>query len=498
MARAPDAEDLTCSVCLSIFTEPVTLGCGHSFCRGCVTALPAAQCPQCRAAFPSASDLQLLPTSHILKSLSDRARERPQPGHGPGPQEPGLCPEHEERMKLFCVTDQRLACIICRDGEAHDGHKFKPIREAAAALRRDIDLGLANVESQVNVIQNLKQTQSSEMKKAQDLSAQLEKQVQSQFEAMQQFLQRREREILNELRLKEENAVGNMSKSLSVMKKKLSECEELKESWSQIMEVTDPEMLLRRWSEEHGQTAGDLFREKTEGLAVVPSPVFNDPNLSHLQFFIWKEMLQMVEPKPDLITLQDENPFLTVSEDQRSFHYAPQSWQSLQKQKCLRQPNLHNSAQQFTFGFNQNFSGSSEMRGFSFQATTASAPKVNVPKSFSVRSTNEFSSGQHYWEVEVRLRDFWGVGVTDFFLKYENGKYFVCELDKSTELTVRGRLLKLGVYLNCSSKTLTFYDADSMERLREVRCDGLTLPVSAYFCITKKEPDTNPITVCRY
>uniref|UniRef100_A0A8C6SJ16 Uncharacterized protein n=1 Tax=Neogobius melanostomus TaxID=47308 RepID=A0A8C6SJ16_9GOBI len=459
MASALYAEELTCPVCLSIFTEPLTLPCGHSFCRGCITSVPEAKCPQCRAPCPPASELQLLPTSLILKSLAQRFSTKVQRLKSSYflillSQEPWLCPEHDERMKLFCVTDQSLICIICRDGEAHDGHRFKPIREAAAALRRDIDLGLVNITGQTEKIQKLVQTQSAEVKKAKELSAQLKSQVQQEFNSMHQFLRRREDQIINEMRIKEEDAVENMSQSLNAMKRALSECGELKESWTHIMEVlkqcpivflkvTDPEKFLRRWSEEHSAAAGDLFRERTEGLAVVQSPVFQGPYQSHLQFFMWKEMLQEVEPKAEALTLKDDNPSVTVSEDRR--RYAPA-----------------------------------------------------VPESLSVSSSSTFSSGQHYWEVELRLRDFWCVGITDYFLKHEDQKYFVCEANSSTELFPGGRLLKLGVYLNCSSKTLTFYDADSMKRLHQIHCRGLSLPVSAYFCIRHKEPDTNPITVCRY
>lgn len=42
-----------------------------------------------------------------------------------------VCPDHDERLKLFCETDQKLVCLICRDGDQHQGHKFKPVDEAA-------------------------------------------------------------------------------------------------------------------------------------------------------------------------------------------------------------------------------------------------------------------------------------------------------------------------------------------------------------------------------
>lgn len=73
MASHLYSEDLTCSICLTIFTDPVTLLCGHSFCRTCITDVlnTQQQCPQCRTAVRTES----LPTSHILKSLAEKAKE---------------------------------------------------------------------------------------------------------------------------------------------------------------------------------------------------------------------------------------------------------------------------------------------------------------------------------------------------------------------------------------------------------------------------------------
>ncbi|XP_055022002.1 zinc-binding protein A33-like isoform X2 [Boleophthalmus pectinirostris] len=326
MAGAFYAEDLRCSVCLHIFTEPVTLSCGHSFCRSCITAVPSAQCPQCRALLPAAGELEHLVTNHILKSLAEKAKERPLQRSGPG-QEKLLCPEHDEKLKLFCVTDQQLACIICRDGEAHDGHKFKPIREAAASLRRDLDLGLSNMASQIEEIQNLKDAQSQARSTAKDLCGNLQSQIHRQFETLHQHLRKREEQIRVELKTKEETTVQKMNHSLSSMDTALAQCREQRDSWQQLLQVTDPEMFLRRWSEEQSNTASkDLFKRWSEGLSVVQSPLFQGPFQSHLQFFMWKELLQVVEPRPDLLKLRDDNSSLTVSEDKRSFHFAPQSW----------------------------------------------------------------------------------------------------------------------------------------------------------------------------
>ncbi|NXI40044.1 TRI25 ligase, partial [Galbula dea] len=56
-------EDLTCSICLCLFSRPVTVPCGHNFCASCLDLSWAGlsgdfSCPQCRATFQSRPPLQ--------------------------------------------------------------------------------------------------------------------------------------------------------------------------------------------------------------------------------------------------------------------------------------------------------------------------------------------------------------------------------------------------------------------------------------------------------
>uniref|UniRef100_A0A4W3GIG3 RING-type domain-containing protein n=1 Tax=Callorhinchus milii TaxID=7868 RepID=A0A4W3GIG3_CALMI len=61
MASEQELENLrneaTCSICLEFYTEPVTIDCGHNFCRGCIlqcwgTGQESVSCPQCRQQIP--------------------------------------------------------------------------------------------------------------------------------------------------------------------------------------------------------------------------------------------------------------------------------------------------------------------------------------------------------------------------------------------------------------------------------------------------------------
>lgn len=143
---SPLSLQIKCSVCLSDFTDPVTLSCEHSFCRECITghmqaSLGPSACPECQRPYNKedlkSSRLLRNMTStvreHLAEQKSDRStsKEGTQALNSPEMEKMLMCSEHDEKLKLFCETDQKLVCVICRDGDKHKGHVFKPVKEAA-------------------------------------------------------------------------------------------------------------------------------------------------------------------------------------------------------------------------------------------------------------------------------------------------------------------------------------------------------------------------------
>ena len=63
-------ESLECTVCLSVFVCPVTLACGHTFCRDCsedaLNRGRSSQCPLCRREIDGTS----LPAETVTASLN--------------------------------------------------------------------------------------------------------------------------------------------------------------------------------------------------------------------------------------------------------------------------------------------------------------------------------------------------------------------------------------------------------------------------------------------
>ncbi|KAL7398607.1 hypothetical protein ABVT39_012221 [Epinephelus coioides] len=581
MASASYSEDLTCAICLTIFTDPVNLLCGHSFCRGCITdALwSQEQCPQCRTAVPT--EVKSLPTSYILKSLAEKAKEAEKIKTEPAKEKAEvseLCPEHDEKLKLFCVTDQQLACIICRDGERHEGHKFKPIKEAAASLRRELEGGMENLCGDILAMESLANTQREEIRKTKAKSEQLMTQIHRQFEEMHQFLRKREDEIKNELKLKEQDDVEKMSKSLKVIETALSEHREVEEKLTSVLKIEDSERLLKSWTEGNSRTsAEDLIKPKANDLQVVDSSLSLGPYESHLQFFMWKEMLQVIQPRAELLSLKSNSADIAVSEDGRSlfsttkgnqaslgsapaFGSARGSGQTtglgfgsttgsgqtagfgfgstkgsgqtagfgfgsstgLGQTTGFGFGSTTGSGQTAGFGFGStkgsgqtagfgfgSSTGSGQTAGFGFGSSTGSGQttgstfgsttglgqtlnsgkasfdqttnKSSRPFLFTNHafSVNEFTLGQHYWEIEVGLRDYWELGIKDHFLKYDGQKYLTCCPNETTdsdsefncdseELVFTDQPRKFGIYLNCASKKLSFYDADNMTHIHTV------------------------------
>lgn len=130
-------EELLCPICYDPFREAVTLGCGHNFCKGCVSRSwehGAHVCPVCKEA-SSFDDLRI---NHTLNNLVEMILKEEGQRRG---RVATLCPLHQEEAKLFCLEDKELVCFTCQSSKQHEGHKMRLVQEAAADFRVRDDPG---------------------------------------------------------------------------------------------------------------------------------------------------------------------------------------------------------------------------------------------------------------------------------------------------------------------------------------------------------------------
>ncbi|XP_041652013.1 tripartite motif-containing protein 59 [Cheilinus undulatus] len=136
-------EDLTCSVCYSLFSDPRVLPCSHTFCKNCLDNLLQVstnysiwrplrlplKCPNCRSVveLPPAG-IEALPTNVCLRAIIEKYQNESEP-------RPPPCEEHHRQpLNMYCIQDRQLICGLCLTIGEHQGH---PIDDLQAAFIRE-------------------------------------------------------------------------------------------------------------------------------------------------------------------------------------------------------------------------------------------------------------------------------------------------------------------------------------------------------------------------
>ena len=133
-APSPTAElpsEASCPICLEYFRDPVSIHCGHNFCRACITrcwewSTVNFSCPQCRETAP---ERNFRPSRELARVLEIAKRLSLQAARGEVVEEEG-CERHREPLKVFCKDDEAFICMICRESRAHRSHTMLPVQDA--------------------------------------------------------------------------------------------------------------------------------------------------------------------------------------------------------------------------------------------------------------------------------------------------------------------------------------------------------------------------------
>ncbi|XP_032885442.1 nuclear factor 7, brain-like [Amblyraja radiata] len=150
-------EEVVCPICLDFFTDPVSLECGHNFCRSCITQSwdkeARNSCPECREQFTD----RTLRVSWALARLSEKARTL---SLNRTEKESKLqCEEHQEELKLFCETDKKLICVLCAGGREHRDHRFMLVDEAVETYKDQVKSSIQSLTKKLSGIQQMEQKQ---------------------------------------------------------------------------------------------------------------------------------------------------------------------------------------------------------------------------------------------------------------------------------------------------------------------------------------------------
>ncbi|XP_073704003.1 zinc-binding protein A33-like [Garra rufa] len=418
------AEDLTCPVCCEVFSFPVILSCGHNVCKECLQQFwktrSTRECPVCRR-----SSSRNEPTCNlVLKNLCESFTEKMSQISSSGSEE--VCTLHNEPLKLFCLEDKHLVCLVCRDSEKHTNHQFRPIKEVVSSYKDQLSRAVKSLQEKIEHTERIKGECNKAVQHIKSQAEHTEQQIKKEFKKLHQFLQDEEKASVTALRKEEEQKSQMMKEKLEEMNRQILALSDTIKDIEKQMNTSDISFL-------HNLNATmERAQSSQQDPQMLSGALINVvDHLKNLTFRVWKKMQELVQNTPVILDPNTAHPLLIVSDDLTSLRY---------------------SKTQQLFPDN---------------------PERFYPYA-CVLGSKGFNSGTHFWDVEVGNNSLWIIGVTtesiqrkgtDFFgtsvwcMWYENGKYFSQTPKKYKKpFPVKDKLQRVRLELDWDRGKLSFCD----------------------------------------
>ncbi|XP_077690067.1 zinc finger protein RFP-like isoform X3 [Eretmochelys imbricata] len=432
-------DELSCPICLEYFQEPVSIHCGHNFCRDCISQCwgesePNFSCPQCRE---TAQQRNFRPSRELARVIEIARGLSFQAAKGSGGER--VCERHQEALQLFCEEDETPICLVCDKSKAHRSHTVVPIEEAAQEYKEQFQTRLQALKEERENLLGWKLTgekRSSEYLGKTD--AEREKIV-SQFKQLHQFLEEEERLLLARLgelekeivKLQDEN-ITKLSAEISHLSDLISEMEgKCQQPASEFLQ--DIRSTLSRCEKGQFQQPVEISPELEKRLSdFSPKILVLKETLKKLKDTLPSELER--EWASVTLDLDTAHPELVLSEDRKGVR-----------------------------------------RGHKRQLLPDNPERFDAE--LCVLSCEGFTSGRHFWEVEVGDGGGWAVGVAresvrrkgEFIFRPEKGIWavglwkgrYLVTTSPATPLSLSWVPRKIRVSLDYTQGQVAFFDADS-------------------------------------
>uniref|UniRef100_A0A5F4W8Y8 Tripartite motif-containing protein 5 n=1 Tax=Callithrix jacchus TaxID=9483 RepID=A0A5F4W8Y8_CALJA len=205
----------SCPICLDYLQDPVTISCGHNFCFSCITISwkdldDSFPCPLCHFCCPErklTSNPQLGRLTEIAKQLQIRNKRKRQ-------EEKHVCKKHEQVLTFFCQEDLELLCPRCSFSTDHQLHCVWPIKKAASYHRKKLEQYNAPWKEGVELTDKIITIQTRKLLELKKKVKRKEEEVRSEFEQLRLFLQNEQETVLGQLQDEEMDILAQLNESL--------------------------------------------------------------------------------------------------------------------------------------------------------------------------------------------------------------------------------------------------------------------------------------------
>ncbi|KAM4615080.1 E3 ubiquitin-protein ligase TRIM39-like [Polymixia lowei] len=531
-------EQFQCSICLDVFTEPVSIQCGHTFCKTCITKYwddsDLCQCPLCKMVFSERPVIHvnvvlLEMAAQFSKSVQIRTACPPDQEHTKEVDvscdmctglknkalksclvclasycethlephervasfkkhtlinpvenlEDRVCKKHERPLELFCRTDQTCVCQFCIEGD-HRTHDTVPIEEEY----REKKTQMRKKESAVQQMIQEREVKVREIKQSVELSRKDTKQnIADQnefFTSLVDFIEKSQAEVIDEIEEKQEaterraeGLIKELEQEITELKKKGTELEQLSHTEDHLHLLHSSPSLStpppnKDWSDIHvhsGLSKKTLRRSLTELKETLTQEIEKWCD-GGVEFKRIQQYAVDVTLDPDTA-----NPNLILSQDGKQVHYGDVN------------KNLPDNPERFSLHI-------------------------------FVLGKQSFSSGRFYYEVEVKEKTGWYLGVIresinrkrSVILKHMNGCWTIsldngeykARNDQLVLLSLKEKPQIVGVFVDYEEGLVSFYDVEAKDHIYSFTNCTFTDKLFPLFCPGTNYDGTNssPLIIC--
>ncbi|XP_053577556.1 E3 ubiquitin/ISG15 ligase TRIM25-like [Bombina bombina] len=512
MESADLREELTCSICLSIYTDPVTLSCGHNFCLGCIESVLGTQersgvytCPQCRETFNTKPKLQRnITLCNIVINLHPTQPENRETGifctycvHSPVPAvksclhcEASLCDTHlrvhskseehvltepttswgnrkcsihKELLKYYCSKDAACICVSCSLAGEHRGHQVELLNEASEKKKKKLRNVLQKLTTKREKTEKRVQSLQEHRRGVQEKAAGVTERLTALIRDIRKQLEDLEKRVLSDITRQQEQALLTISDLIKQLEKEKNELTRKICHIEELYNMTDPLTVLQE-QESHrddfcGAEKGDNDVTQRGDKQVLARGDLDEGLIS----------VTLYRGLADIVTDIKRGLFVQVTDTLLDINTA--------QNKVIVSGDLKTASY-----------------------TDIDQQRPDTPERFTyylqVLSTRIFSSGRHYWDVETSNSGYWRVGVCYPSMMRTGDNSGIGDNDKSwcvdsdcdlLHNTIENSLdpplscYRVGILLDYEAGRLSFYELCDPIRHLHTYTETFTEPLHAAF-----------------
>uniref|UniRef100_A0A671TEU2 Uncharacterized protein n=1 Tax=Sparus aurata TaxID=8175 RepID=A0A671TEU2_SPAAU len=467
-------DQFLCSICLDVFTDPVSTPCGHNFCKTCITTHwdknVKCQCPNCKETFNTRPELKV---NTFISEMAAQFRQSAQQKASSSLKrhqlidpvenlEDRMCTKHDKLLELFCKTDQMCVCMICSilDHKTHDVVPLKKEYEEKKA-----ELGKRDAEIQQMIQKG--QLKIEEMKRSVELSKKdADREIAAGvqvFSALKESVERSQAELIDTIKEKqretEKQAQGfikELEQEISELEKRSSEVEQLSQ-YEDHLHLLQSSPSLNAAPPTKNWTGVSVRPPSYEGTVVRAVNQLEETLSKQMKKLLEAELKRVQQYAVDVTLDRDTaQPLLILSDDGKKVKHG-----DVKK-------TLPDNPERFDY-------------------------------CVCVLAKQSFSSGRFYYEVQVKEKTEWDLGVAresinrkgnitgtpeDGYWKIglrNKNEYYACT-DPPVRLSLKCQPEKVGVFVDYEEGLVSFYDVDAAALIYSFTGCCFTKKLYPFFC----------------